>query len=514
MCKAGSKKSRYKAKAKRMATHIAKSEEKSGKGKDKAGQIGYATTIKKLGKKGAIKKSHQKKESLDEAKDMTNRVTNQGGSFWVDRENAETGKELVKPGDTITFVHKGKKRTGRVTDDAKGRDDDMYRVELDESIDEAAMIKNPKAAQLLIDGAKSLLAIPGAQRLGIGDTQTGEDIAEEFIKLLGGAQPSATDFALYDGKNKDAIAKAITAILVKLAAAVKPLIGTDFRSPKDAGSWFYQIFHFDEAEESAESYGEGSKEQFEATLVEHFDDMVDYLKKNLPTLPVEQVSRLCTVIPVSGLNERTNPVTINKELRALKVKEAATRAEAEKALEIVAEVEESLAATNEAKQIEAAAFKKKLAEATKEDSKEVSALRESIEKKVQEMKDLTAKLTEATKAVEDTKKLLEAAKAEQDKKIQEAKVEADKKVLTEYINMKVGFSGLKLPSTSRALLEKCTSTKEVDSVFEDVQDAMRRGALHPKSVEGDIIVTEKKADPTSYEARVDESIGNVMAGMP
>ncbi len=371
-CSPASGKSRYKAKAKRMAKHIEKSGKAGGKGEKEAKRIAYATTIDRLGKKGAIKKSHRN-EAIDEAQNP-----------WL------KGHETWDAGER-------KKR----------RKDYKYMV----------------------------------KRAG-GGIKTDLQQAIKFLEI--------------DMARKNEALDAIP----------------------------------------------------EFPILESFDDMVEYLKAELPNLAAEGVAKLLTILPTKDLKETAKPSEVQKALRVLKIKEASTRAEAEKALEIIGEVESALEATNVARQVESKAFTKKLSEATTVDSKEVAALREGIEKKVAEMKDLTAKLTEATKAVEDTKKLIET-------KVKEAADAADKKVITEYINMKVGFSGIKMPSTSRALLEKCTSTKEVDSVFEDVQDAMRRGALHPKSPAGDIVVTEKKkANPDSYEARVDESIGNVMAAMP
>lgn len=69
-------------------------------------------------------------EFVTEAKDHTDRVVHHKGHFWVDREDTESGKQISKPGQKIKFTHKGKKYSGTVSDEARGRDDDVYKVHL------------------------------------------------------------------------------------------------------------------------------------------------------------------------------------------------------------------------------------------------------------------------------------------------------------------------------------------------------------------------------------------------
>lgn len=83
-------------------------------------------TIKQLkalamkGKVETIKEDHN---------DMTKYIVKNGKTFVVDRTDIDTGKRLVKPGDVVSFKHKGKTLQARVTDRALGRDD-VYEVEL------------------------------------------------------------------------------------------------------------------------------------------------------------------------------------------------------------------------------------------------------------------------------------------------------------------------------------------------------------------------------------------------
>lgn len=63
-------------------------------------------------------------------KDLTGYISKEKGEFFVDREDLDTGLRLVKPGDQIQFIYRKKSYQALVTDDARGRDDDIYRLEL------------------------------------------------------------------------------------------------------------------------------------------------------------------------------------------------------------------------------------------------------------------------------------------------------------------------------------------------------------------------------------------------
>ena len=59
-------------------------------------------------------------------KNVTEYVVLYRGHFWCDREDIETGDDIVSPGDKVFFTYKGKKYNAEVTDIARGRDDDVY----------------------------------------------------------------------------------------------------------------------------------------------------------------------------------------------------------------------------------------------------------------------------------------------------------------------------------------------------------------------------------------------------
>lgn len=76
--------------------------------------------------------------------DHTGHVAKRGKHFYVDRENIDTGKEISKPGQKIKFSHKGKTYSGTVSDQAHGRDDDIYKVDVHEELnpDDSTNVRN------------------------------------------------------------------------------------------------------------------------------------------------------------------------------------------------------------------------------------------------------------------------------------------------------------------------------------------------------------------------------------
>lgn len=61
-------------------------------------------------------------------KDMTDCVVKEKNGWYVDREDIDTGREINKAGDRISWLYNGTRYYGLVTAAALGRDDDMLRV--------------------------------------------------------------------------------------------------------------------------------------------------------------------------------------------------------------------------------------------------------------------------------------------------------------------------------------------------------------------------------------------------
>lgn len=64
----------------------------------------------------------------DEMKDLSAFVAKDGKHYFIDREDIDSGKAVAKPGDTVMFNHDGNGLTAVVSDDARGRDDDVFRL--------------------------------------------------------------------------------------------------------------------------------------------------------------------------------------------------------------------------------------------------------------------------------------------------------------------------------------------------------------------------------------------------
>jgi hypothetical protein len=63
-------------------------------------------------------------------KDVSDYVAKSGNKFLVDREDTETGNDVVTVGETVMFVYKMKEHRGIVSDRARGRDDDVLEIDL------------------------------------------------------------------------------------------------------------------------------------------------------------------------------------------------------------------------------------------------------------------------------------------------------------------------------------------------------------------------------------------------
>ncbi len=254
--------------------------------------------------------------------------------------------------------------------------------------------------------------------------------------------------------------------------------------------------------------------------------------------------------------------TTAKEIKDLKVKEASTRAERDKTLELLEEAtsekndlkakarkEKALEAkilikkanqTFEAKEREVEALRSKLEEKAKLSADLQKQLDEKVEqaKKVQKQvekiksdlsKDITSLKESASAAESKHKKALQEAKVKHEKalqeanevakeKIKEAKTETEKRVREEvtkefikrFVEFRLSETNLKVDENSRALLEDCESPEQVDDVLDEILDASRRGALHSESISG-VAVSKPKNDPEHERAK--RSVNNVFEGM-
>jgi len=245
-------------------------------------------------------------------------------------------------------------------------------------------------------------------------------------------------------------------------------------------------------------------------------------------------------VRTSVVNE--SKVTTN-ESTDLRIKEAITRAEKEKALEVIEELTEKFSnlknQTSESK-MKFKMLMKKLKEATSVYD-EVNALRTKLEEKAKdahclmeanellktEIKEVTnkrkadiAELAEShKKSVETIKKVTEnkvkELKESYDKKVKEGKEQGLKegisKILKEYFKCKLAEMDLSIGQNTRALLEGCESIKEVDDILDKTKDIRRRNALHSESITEIRIDRNQQID--SEQARINKEVGSVLKGM-
>lgn len=193
-------------------------------------------------------------------------------------------------------------------------------------------------------------------------------------------------------------------------------------------------------------------------------------------------------------------------IRRLKISEASTRAEKEKAVELFECLEKSIPDSS----LETKMLLQKLKEARCFELQEITALRQLVEQKSAALKDAA---TSAVTLMESHKKdyaTLKKQIALQEKKIkviateyvEKLRVETikleekyNKQFIGRYVSAKIESSGLTLHETSRALLEKKSTVEEVDSVFEEIRNALRRSTLTPqKLTEIQIVETVKSGD--------------------
>jgi hypothetical protein len=228
-----------------------------------------------------------------------------------------------------------------------------------------------------------------------------------------------------------------------------------------------------------------------------------------------------------------------REMTDLKIKEAIERAEREVAIEAYQEMlvstkisetkvkmlikkvvterekhEKALAEHKEkytAGDVEVKAMRSKLEEKAKaaaEAEQALASIKESIE---QEKQSLTESISEK---VEEQKALVEKHSAEiseaKEKGVKEGRKEGARTVVLEYVACKLAELGISVGENTRALLDECTTLREVDDTLEKVTDVMRRSALHSGTVK-EIRLDTPPADPE--QSKIESDVNKAFEGM-
>lgn len=274
---------------------------------------------------------------------------------------------------------------------------------------------------------------------------------------------------------------------------------------------------------------------------------IDYIDTSVEETEVDEVEAL--------VDKESTSENIVKDLI---VKEAATRAERDKAIELLEELE-SKDKVKEGKAFEVKILVKKINETLQAKEKEEKDLRLALEAKAKLVSDLTKQVAEykelATKAktemnesvlnsqtvaselkesisVTEQKhaKALKALKEKHEKALTEAekkyhdevgkavseaeemaKKNSTKEFITSFVEYKLSETNSNIGDNSRALLEDCKSIEEVEELLEDVMDARRRNALHSEPISGIKVVKHEVVNEEHKEA--ERSVSEAFKGM-
>lgn len=262
----------------------------------------------------------------------------------------------------------------------------------------------------------------------------------------------------------------------------------------------------EEEDDKPGSHDEGSASRLagydESKVTESFDDMVKYIETKLSGASPNDVVRFGDLVKTKILNERVTPSTTSKEIRQLKIAEASTRAERDKAMELIDELESGKSSIDEQKVLEQKILTKKIEASTAD----VSALCSKIEEKQK-------RINEFNKVVEVNKKIVENLEKEHETRLVEQKKSLEenlqKTLVEKYIDIKINQSGLTVSQNARALLEKCSTIESVNETLEELKDAMRKDALRP----GDIDKIQIKETKSREASVVTEQVQSIMSSM-
>jgi len=247
--------------------------------------------------------------------------------------------------------------------------------------------------------------------------------------------------------------------------------------------------------------------------------MVDWMQAKFATLPPKDIKHVNNLVRSKLLNEKITVSSTAKEIRGLQIKEASTRAERDKAMEMLDEISAKLEKASGSSPLEIRILKKKLGE-SKYTEEDVKALCEKLQKRQTALNE-TKKQFEAFKDLaedtnkksdENTKLLKEAHENNIKKLTEEIEKKAQKKLVEKYVELKLNQSGLKVHKNAQALLEKCTSTDDVDKIYVDIKEAMRVDALRPNKGQISEVKVEESVG-NSVVSEIVNDVKNAMSGM-
>lgn len=264
---------------------------------------------------------------------------------------------------------------------------------------------------------------------------------------------------------------------------------------------------------------ENKKKEF---AFECFDGMVAFLKKKWSDGTDDEKKKLKEALDSTFSEEESQvvdgPETVKKEededddeevdenisladkqYRDLQVEEASTRAERDKALELVKQSNENVIALSNMHDMELEIASSKTDDV--DDTDKNASLEKALERRVKERNEAIAK---SDAIVKEHKQKFITLKKTYDKELNKLKEKYNQELVYNYANACIEARSLKLPAKSRALLEKCSSCSEVDSMLNTLIEDLREGALH--STLNNVMIDEQIGSPEALKLRRDISM--------
>ena len=251
------------------------------------------------------------------------------------------------------------------------------------------------------------------------------------------------------------------------------------------------------------------------------EDLGTYSTKKVATEIDNTIKAQQKLCQVNHFKKKKNESTsITDTIRELRISEAGMKAEREKAIELLEEIEEKTKTSDTTKALEIKVLINKLRDIQFRENLEVNALRKLIEIRSRSLqiairtvkglhckfkKDMGILVQQVKEQDIKIKKIATEYVVKLRDKTNEIEESYKKEFIKRYVNFKIESSGLKIHESSQALLEKKGTVEEVDAIFEEIRDAMRRNALHSSPLnEINVENNTETKDPLR------ESIGNVI----
>jgi len=251
-------------------------------------------------------------------------------------------------------------------------------------------------------------------------------------------------------------------------------------------------------------------------VFENFDAMVKFLAANYSKMAKDKKEKIHEAL------NHISPSKMTAKMRSTAITEAEHKAEIDTLTDIVENLKSKLTETRKKYATDMENTSGKLREMKKIHKIEINRIEEShtkyidgIHKKVVEkVKNYDASIIKTNKKkFEKTCKVFEQEYdtliAKHKKEIAQLKEKQQSDRIKSYIDDVIETSGIKIGSKTRALLENCTTRKEVDNELDKYRESLREGILHSNTLKS-VKIGERK---NPVDTAISERIKNVMSGL-